>query len=70
MSKRDLPVFVTNHHDLTWRRCFKRSFEYKGEQFVSYAHLQALYILENLKLCKAHADYRFTIFLSLQNTLI
>ena len=46
---RDLPVFVINHQDLTWRRCFDRPLEFRGESFVSYAHLQELYILENLK---------------------
>jgi len=54
-------MVVHNHHDLTWRRCFDRDLEYKGESFVPYSHLQALYILKNLDNCKKHDDYKFTI---------
>ncbi len=61
MKKRDLPVFVSNHHDLIWRRCFDRALEFKGESYVSYAHLQALYIIKNIELCKKHREYKFTI---------
>ncbi|MBQ3528332.1 MAG: hypothetical protein IJA52_07270 [Clostridia bacterium] len=58
---RDLPVFVINHQDLTWRRCFDRPLEFRGESFVSYAHLQELYILENLKNAREHPEYKFMI---------
>ena len=58
---RDLPVFVINHQDLTWRRCFDRPLEFRGESFVSYAHLQKLYILENLKNAREHPEYKFMI---------
>lgn len=61
MKKRDLPVFVVNHQDLTWRRCFDRPLEFRGESYVSYAHLQALYIKKNLELCKKRPEYRFNI---------
>ncbi len=61
MKKRDLPVFVLNHQDLTWRRCFDRPLEHKGESYVSYAHLQALYIKENLRLLEKYPEYRFSI---------
>ena len=61
MKKRDLPVFVLNHQDLTWRRCFNRPLEHKGESYVSYAHLQALYIKENLRLLEKYPEYRFSI---------
>lgn len=61
MKKRDLPVFVINHQDLTWRRCFDRPLEHRGESYVSYAHLQKHYILENIRLCEEHPEYRFSI---------
>ena len=61
MKKRDLPVIVINHQDLTWRRCFDRTLSHRGEDYVSYAHLQKLYVLENLRLCKKHPEYRFSI---------
>ena len=61
MKKRDLPVFVINHQDLTWRRCFDRPLEHRGESYVSYAHLQKHYILENMRLCETHPEYRFSI---------
>ena len=61
MKKRDLPVFVINHQDLTWRRCFDRPIPHKGESYVSYAHLQKLYILENLRLLEKYPEYRFSI---------
>ncbi len=61
MKKRDLPVFVINHQDLTWRRCFDRPLSHKGEDYVSYAHLQKLYILRNLELCEKYPQYRFSI---------
>lgn len=61
MKKQDLPIFVSNHHDLTWRRCFDRDLVHKGEHFVSYAHLEALFILDNLKMAKEHPEYKFTI---------
>jgi len=61
MKKRDLPVFVINHQDLTWRRCFDRPLEHKGESYVSYAHLQELYLKENIRLCEEHPEYRFSL---------
>ena len=61
MKKRDLPVLVINHQDLTWRRCFDRPLSHKGEDYASYAHLQKLYILENLRLCEKYPQYRFSI---------
>ncbi len=61
MKKRDLPVFVINHQDLTWRRCFDRPLKHRGESYVSYAHLQKHYILENLRLCEKYPEYRFSI---------
>lgn len=61
MKKRDLPVFVINHQDLTWRRCFDRPLEHRGESYVPYAHLQKLYILENLRLLDKYPEYRFSI---------
>ena len=61
MKKRALPVFVINHQDLTWRRCFDRPLSFNGEDYVSYAHLQKLYILENIRLCEKYPEFRFSI---------
>lgn len=59
--KRKLFICVTEHCDLMWRRCFDRDFTFKGQNFVSYADLEAFYIIENIKLCHAYSDYHFTI---------
>lgn len=61
MKKHDLPILVANHHDLTWRRCFHRPLEWKGEQYAAYDQLQELYILENLKFASEHPEYKFNI---------
>jgi len=61
MKKRDLPVLCINHQDLTWRRCFDRPLEHKGESYVSYAHLQSLYLKENLRWLEKYPDYRFSL---------
>ena len=61
MKKRDLPVVVINHQDLTWRRCFDRPLSHRGESYVPYSHLQKLYITENLRLLEKHPEYRFSV---------
>lgn len=61
LKKQDLPIFVSNHHDLTWRRCFDRDLIHKGEHYISYAQVEALYILDNLKMAAEHSEYKFTI---------
>lgn len=48
------PVYVTqhNHFDPIWRRCWDRTFDYKGNRYRSYADLEELFInvwLENAK---------------------
>jgi alpha-mannosidase len=58
-SKPTLYVFVNNHFDPTWRRCWDRRFVFKGETYVSYADLEAYYMLDNLALARQHPDYKF-----------
>jgi len=48
------PVYVTqhNHFDPIWRRCWNRTFDYKGNRYRSYSDLEELFIdvwLENAK---------------------
>lgn len=59
--KRKIFIYVTEHCDLMWRRCFDRDFTFKGQNFVSYSDLEAYYIIENMKLCDKYAQYHFTI---------
>ena len=40
MEKKKVLVFVNNHFDLIWRRCFDREITYKGDTFVSYAEIE------------------------------
>ena len=40
MKKKKVFIWATEHSDLAWRRCFDRDFEYKGQNFVSYADLE------------------------------
>ena len=54
-----LLIFVNNHFDPTWRRCWDRSFAFEGQTFVSYADLEATYMLDNLALAEAHPEYAF-----------
>ncbi len=58
-SKPKLYVFVNNHFDPTWRRCWDRRFVFKGATYVSYADLEAYYMLDNLALARQHPDYKF-----------
>jgi alpha-mannosidase len=60
-----LYLSINNHFDPTWRRCWDRQFEYKGDTFVSYADLEEYYLLDNLKLAASHPEYKFEAEFSL-----
>lgn len=60
-QKKKLFVWATQHCDLIWRRCFERDFTYKGQNYVSYADLEAYYIIDNIKLCEENPNYKFTV---------
>jgi alpha-mannosidase len=59
MPDKTLLIHVNNHFDPTWRRCWKRRFTYQGRTYVSYADLEAYYMLDNLELAREHPDYKF-----------
>jgi len=59
--KKKLFMYVTQHIDLVWRRCFERDFVYKNQNFVSYADLFENYIIENIKFCEKYSFYNFTV---------
>jgi alpha-mannosidase len=64
----DKPILylsINNHFDPTWRRCWDRRFEYKGNTFVSYADLEEYYLLDNLELAAHHPEYKFEAEFSL-----
>lgn len=54
-------IYVTEHADLVWRRCFDRDFTFKGRNFISYADIEGYYIKDNIELCKKHKEYCFTV---------
>ncbi len=58
-AKPILYIIVNNHFDLTWRRCWQRPFSFQGQTYVSYADLQAYYMLDNLELARRDAGYKF-----------
>jgi alpha-mannosidase len=60
-----LYLIVNNHFDPTWRRCWDRHFQFKGQTFVSYADLEEYYMLDNLALAAAHPEYKFEAEFSL-----
>ena len=61
MKKKKVFIWATEHSDLVWRRCFDRDFEYKGQNFVSYADLEGYYIIDNIELCENNREYKFTV---------
>ena len=61
MAKKKLYIIPSQHMDLVWRRCFDRDISYKGKNFVSYADIEAIYIGENLRLCRQYPQFRFMI---------
>lgn len=61
MDKIHADIFLCNHFDLTWRRCYKRSFEYKGKHWASYSDIQEYYIDSCLKFCELDENFAFNI---------
>jgi alpha-mannosidase len=59
MSKPNLYIIINNHFDLTWRRCWDRHFRYEGEEYISYADIEAYYLLDNLVLARQNPEYKF-----------
>lgn len=60
-DKKKLFIIPNQHMDLVWRRCFDRDIEFGGQNFVSYADIEEIYIKDSLYLCKKYPFYRFTI---------
>lgn len=61
------PVYVTqhNHFDPIWRRCWDRTFDYKGKRFRSYADLEEHFInvwLENAKRGAVFSEGQAVVF--------
>jgi alpha-mannosidase len=54
-----LYIVINNHFDLTWRRCWQRPFEYKGQTYISYLDIETYYMLDNLALAEQNASYKF-----------
>lgn len=61
MSKKKIYIISKEHFDIVWRRCFDRNFEFKGQNYVSYADLQEYYVKDNIELCKKYPEYNFEI---------
>ena len=61
MEKKKIYIIAMEHFDLVWRRCFDRDFEFNGQNFVSYADLEELYIKDNIELCREYPFYNFEI---------
>jgi alpha-mannosidase len=59
MKKPVIYIYVNNHFDPTWRRCWDHRFTFKGETFISYADLQEYYLLDNIELARKHPEYKF-----------
>lgn len=60
-NKKKIYIISKEHFDIVWRRCFDRNFEFKGQNYVSYADLQEYYIKDNIELCKKYPSYNFEI---------
>jgi alpha-mannosidase len=61
------PVYVTqhNHFDPIWRRCWDRTFDYKGNRYRSYADLEGYFIdiwLENAKKGAVFSEGQAVVF--------
>ena len=59
--KKTIYIIINQHFDLSWRRCFDKDIEYKGQNFVSYSKLQGYYIIDNLKYLRKNPAYKFQI---------
>ena len=60
-NKKKIYIISKEHFDIVWRRCFDRNFEFKGQNYVSYADLQEYYIKDNIELYKKYPSYNFEI---------
>lgn len=60
-TKPTLLIITNNHFDQTWRRCWERSFNYRGARFISYADLEEYYMLDNLLIARQHPGYKFEV---------
>jgi len=65
LNKPILLIFVNNHFDPIWRRCWDRRFTFKGDTFISYADIESFYMLDNLELSRKHPEYKFEAEFSL-----
>lgn len=65
LTKPILYIFINNHFDPIWRRCWDRRFTFKGDTFVSYADIESYYLLDNLALAREHPEYKFEVEFSL-----
>ncbi|HEX7434038.1 MAG TPA: glycosyl hydrolase-related protein [Anaerolineaceae bacterium] len=54
-----LLIYINNHFDPIWRRCWDRHFTFKGDTFISYADIECFYMLDNLELARQHPEYKF-----------
>jgi alpha-mannosidase len=58
-TKPILYIVVNNHFDLTWRRCWQRTFEFKGQHYISYLDIETYYLLDNIALAEKCLGYKF-----------
>lgn len=59
--KKKVKIIVNEHFDIMWRRCFNRDFQFKGENYISYADLEGYYIIDNIELCNKYPFYKFMV---------
>lgn len=59
MAKSAMLILTNNHFDPTWRRCWDRRLNFRGQKFVSYAELEDYYMTDNLKIAREHPGYAF-----------
>ena len=64
-EKPTLLIYINNHFDPTWRRCWDRRFTFKGDTFISYADIESYYLLDNLELARKYPEYKFEAEFSL-----
>lgn len=59
--KKKIFIYMQEHMDPLWRRCFDRDILYQGQLFVPYSDLEKFYIQDNIKLCQKYPFYKFEI---------
>lgn len=60
-EKKKLYIIPNQHMDLVWRRCFDRDIAFDGQNFVSYADIEEIYIKDSIRLCEKYPFYHFTV---------